>query len=89
MEPQLLENILTSSVKMFIIEHLLYIAKIYNLDPKVIDIVPAFPQADLQVDIWIYLPIGFQVDGVLKTDSEAKYILKQNKNLYGLKQMPK
>ncbi len=75
---------------MLSIKHLLCIAKIYNLDPKIIDLVPAFPQADLKVDIWMYLPIGVQVDGMPKTDSEAKYILKQNqKNLYGLKQMPK
>ena len=73
---------------MLSIKHLLSTAKIYNLDPKAIDIVPAFPQANLQVDIWMYLPIGFQVDVMPKTDSEAKYILKQ-KNLYGLKQITK
>ncbi len=72
---------------MISIKHLLSIAKIYNLDPKTVDSTSAFPQADLQVDIWMYLPIGFQVDDMLKTDSEAKYILKQNKNLYDLKQI--
>ncbi len=74
---------------MLSIKHLIYIAKIQNLDSKAIDTVPAFPKANLKVDIWMYLPIGFQGDDMLKTDLEAKYILKQNKNLYGLKQIPK
>jgi hypothetical protein len=29
---------------------------------KAIDFVLAFPQAELDVDIWMYLPVGFQVD---------------------------
>ena len=49
-------------VKILSIKHLLSIAKIYNLDPKSIDLVPDFPQVDLKVDIWMYLPIGVQVD---------------------------
>ncbi len=50
---------------------------------KAIDFVLAFPQAELDVDIWMYLPIGFQVD----TENESKrYILKLNKSLYGLEQ---
>ena len=60
------------------------IARIYKLDSKAIDFVLAFPQAELDVDIWMYLPIGFQVD----TDNESKqsHLLKLNKSLYGLKQ---
>ena len=42
---------------------ILAIDKLHNLDSKAIDFVLAFPQADLQEDIWMYLPIGFQVDG--------------------------
>jgi hypothetical protein len=54
-----------------------------KLDLKAIDFVLAFPQAELDVDIWMYLPIGFQVD----TENESKcYILKLNKSLYGFKQ---
>ncbi len=61
---------------------ILLLAQIYKLDLKAIDFVLAFPQAELVVDIWMYLPIGFQVD----TDNESKhYILKLNKSLYGLK----
>ena len=45
-----------------------------------------FPQADLEEDIWMYLPIGFQVDGHTEAGSERSFLLKLNKNLYGLKQ---
>ena len=38
------------------------------------------------MDIWIYLPAGFQVDGQTEEDSERRKILKLNKSLYGLKQ---
>ncbi len=69
MKWQLLEAY-SQVVDMLSIKHLLTIVKIYNLDPKAIDLVPAFPQEDLKVDIWMYLPIGFQVDGVPGIDSE-------------------
>ena len=63
---------------------ILLLAQIYKLDSKAIDFVLAFPQAKLDVNIWMYLPIGFQVD----TDNESKqsHLLKLNKSLYGLKQ---
>ena len=73
-------------VNMLSVRLLLSLAKIYNLDSKAIDFVLAFPQADLDVDIWMYLPIGFQVDGQTEADSDRRYILKLNKNLYGLEQ---
>ncbi len=70
-------------VKMVAVCLILLIAQIYKLYSKAIDFVPAFPQAELDVNIWMYLPIGFQVD----TENESKcYILKLNKSLYGLKQ---
>ncbi len=40
----------------------LLLARINILDSKAIDLVLAFPQAELDVDIWMNLPIGFQVD---------------------------
>ena len=46
----------------------------------------AFPQADLEEDIWMQLPIGFQVNGQSEADSDRHYVLNLNKNLYGLKQ---
>ncbi len=41
---------------------ILLLAQIYKLDLKAIDFVLAFPQAKLDVNIWMYLTIGFQVD---------------------------
>jgi hypothetical protein len=41
---------------------ILLLARIYKLDSKAIDFALAFPQAELDIDIWMYLPIGFQVD---------------------------
>jgi hypothetical protein len=62
---------------------ILLLTQIYKLDSKTFDFVLAFPQVELDVNIWMYLPIGFQVD----TENESKcYILKLNKSLYGLKQ---
>ena len=46
-------------VNMISIKLLLVIAKIHGLESKSIDFVLAFPQADLNVDIWIELLIGF------------------------------
>ena len=34
----------------------------------------------------MYLPIGFQVDGHTEASSEHSFLLKSNKNLYGMKQ---
>ena len=65
---------------------ILAIAKLHNLDSKAIDLLLAFPQADLEEDIWMYLPIGFQVDGLTEASSERSLLLKLNKTLYGLKQ---
>ena len=56
------------------------------MESKAIYFVLAFPQADLKEDIWMNLPIGFQVDGQTEADSGRHYVLKMNKNLYGLKQ---
>ena len=44
----------------------------------------AFPQADLDIDIWMELPIGFQT--IEDPDHSQLYVLKLKKNLYGLKQ---
>ena len=41
---------------------LLVIAKLHNLDSKSIDFVLAFPQADLDTDIWMEIPPGFEAD---------------------------
>ncbi len=71
-------------VNMVTVQLILLLTRIYKLDSKAIDFVLAFPQAKLDVDIWMYLPIGFQVE----TDNESKQsnLLKLNKSLYSLKQ---
>jgi hypothetical protein len=71
-------------VNMVTVRVILLLAQIYKLDSKAVDFVLAFPQAKLYANIWMYLPIGFQVD----TDNESKqsHLLKLNKCLYGLNQ---
>ena len=71
---------------MLYVRPILAISKIHNLYSKAIDFVLAFPQADLEEDIWMYLPNGFQVDGHTEASSERSFLLKLNNNLYGLKQ---
>jgi len=71
-------------VNMLSVKLLLIIAKIHGLDSKSIDFVLAFPQADLDVDIWMELPLGFEP--LDDPGNDRKYVLKLNKNLYGLKQ---
>jgi hypothetical protein len=44
----------------------------------------AFPQADLDKDIWMDLPILFEP--IKDLDHKPQYVLKLQKNLYGLKQ---
>ena len=51
---------------------ILAIAKIHCPDSKPIDLVLAFPQADLEEDIWMQLPIGFQVDGQTEAVSDKQ-----------------
>ena len=70
---------------MLTVRIILAITKLHNLDSKSIDFILACPQADLEEDIWMQLTIGFQVDGQSEADSDRHYILKLNKNLYGLK----
>ena len=58
---------------------------IHDLDARSVDFVLAFPQAPLDIDVFMELPYGFSVEG--KTDGVSKgYVLKLNKSLYGLKQ---
>ena len=48
---------------MLTVRLIIALPKIHNLDSKVIHFVLEFPQADLEEEIWMQLPIGFQVDG--------------------------
>ena len=65
---------------------ILAISKLHNVDSKTIDFVLAFTQADLEEDIWMYPPIEFQIECHTEAGSECSFLLKLNKNVYGLKQ---
>ena len=73
-------------VNMLTVLLILAIAKIHSLDSKAIDFVLTFPQADLEEYICMQLPIGIQVDGQTEADSNRQYVLKLNKNIYGINQ---
>ena len=64
---------------------LLIIAKLHGLESKSIDFVLAFPQAELDVDVYMELPAGVTPED--ETDeNRRRYVLKLNRSLYGLKQ---
>jgi hypothetical protein len=64
---------------------LLIVAKIHGLESKSIDFVLAFPQAELDINVYMELPAG--VNPVDVSDKNCRcYVLKLNKSLYGLKQ---
>ena len=57
---------------------LLIVAKIHDLQSKSIDFVLAFPQADLDVPVYMELPAG--VNPINVTDkNQRRYVLKLNK----------
>ncbi len=58
-------------------------AKIHGLPSRSIDFVLAFPQADLEVPVYMELPLGFDAPD---NESRKLYVLRLNKSLYGLKQ---
>jgi len=59
------------------------VAKIHGLSSKSIDFVLAFPHADLDVPVFMELPLGFDAPDSQKW---KHYVLRLNKSLYGLKQ---
>jgi hypothetical protein len=62
---------------------LLAVTKIHGLSSKSIDFVLAFPQADLEVPVYMELPLGFDASN---NGNRKLYVLCLNKSLYGLKQ---
>jgi hypothetical protein len=62
---------------------LLAVAKIRGLPSKNVDFVLAFPQADLEVPVYMELPLGFDAP---QSGNRKLYFLQLNKSLYGLKQ---
>jgi hypothetical protein len=71
-------------VNMLAVRLLLALCNIHGLESKSINFVLAFPQADLDEDIWMELPTGIVVSG--KANKSRAYALKLRKSLYGLKQ---
>ncbi|KAL7523405.1 hypothetical protein ACHAWF_000505, partial [Thalassiosira exigua] len=64
---------------------LLTIAKIHKLESKSIDFLLAFPQADLDVPVYMELPAG--ISPINDVDSNhRRYVLRLNVSLYGLRQ---
>jgi hypothetical protein len=71
-------------VNMLTVCLLLALCNIHGLHSKSICFVLAFPQANLDVDIWMELPMGIVIDSCA-LDSHG-YVLKLKKSFYGLKQ---
>jgi hypothetical protein len=63
------------------VRFVLSIAKIHGLDTKAIDFVLAFPQADLDVDVYMELPAGMIFNDTPEFGQRRMYILKLNKSL--------
>ena len=66
------------------IRFLLVLGEIVGLESQAIDFVLAFLQADLDVPVYMELPIGMEIPGAAY---EKQYVLLLKKNLYGLKQV--
>jgi hypothetical protein len=81
----------TTGTRMLLLLHglvpkiLLIVAKIHSLESKSLDFILAFPQADLDIPVYMELPAGVNPVDVYDGD-QRKYILKLNKSFYGLKQ---
>ena len=60
------------------------VAQVLELDTQAIDFVLAFPQAELEVPVYMELHAGMDLAGHGKESS--KYLLKLKRSLYGLKQ---
>jgi hypothetical protein len=71
-------------VKWMSICTMLTIALIKKLHTRSIDFTLAFPQADVDVQIYMDIPYGFPVKG-----SSERHVLELKKNFYGLKQAGK
>ena len=56
------------------------LTQILKLESRSIDFVLAFPQAELDEDIYMEAPYGFDFEGV------RSHVLKLTKSLYGLNQ---
>ena len=62
------------------VRFLLVVAEIMQLETRAIDFVLAFPQADLDVPVYMELPAGMEIEG------NPNCLLRLRKSMYGLKQ---
>ena len=60
----------------------LILSLLENLNSRSIDFVLAFPQAKIEVDVYMRIPFGYKPP---KNRPDGLYILKLRKNFYGLK----
>lgn len=67
------------------VHFLLIIAKILGLDTQVIDFVLAFPQAILNIPVYMHVPTGMMLSRI-PDSTHHRYIFKFEKSLCGLKQ---
>jgi hypothetical protein len=65
------------------VQLILAIAKVHSLSSKSIDFMLAFPQTDLEIPVYMELPIGFDPQ---EKEYCKSYVLRLNKSLYRLKQ---
>ena len=72
-----------SVFKWISIRFLLVLSEIIGLECEAIDFVLAFPQADLDVLVYMEGPRGIEIPN---SKHRREYVLLLNKNLYGLKQ---
>ena len=66
------------------VHFLLILSELAGLESRTIDFVLAFPQAELDVPVYMELPLGMEVAGTRRDDKQ--YVLRLRKSLYGLKQ---
>ena len=66
------------------VRFLLVLSEIVGLESRAIDFVLAFPQAELDVPVYMELPIGMEVPG--SQQNRKLYLLRLKRSLYGLKQ---
>ena len=66
------------------VRFLLVLSELAGLESKTIDFVLAFPQAELDVPVYMELPIGMEVSGA--EGDRRQHALCLKKSLYGLKQ---
>ena len=71
-------------VQWFTVRILLILSIIEQLNTRSIDFVLAFPQAEINANVFMRLPFGFE-----SLSDDQLYVLRLKKNLYGLKDVSK